>query len=55
MLAHADPAKAPMSPCDLNDVLRETVEFVRSRREFGHVELVLELDRASRSWCGAAR
>jgi signal transduction histidine kinase len=46
VLAHADPAKAPLSPCDLNDVLRETVEFVRSRREFEHVEVVLELDRA---------
>jgi signal transduction histidine kinase len=43
VLAHADPAKAPMSPCDLNDVLRETAEFVRSRREFSHVELVLDL------------
>ena len=43
VLAHADPAKAPMSPCDLNAVLRETVEFVRTRHEFGHVELLLEL------------
>ena len=43
VLAHADPAKAPMAPCDLNDVLRETVEFVRSRREFGHVAIGLEL------------
>jgi C4-dicarboxylate-specific signal transduction histidine kinase len=43
VLAHADPAKAPSSPCDLNAVLRETVEFVRSRHEFGHVELLLEL------------
>jgi signal transduction histidine kinase len=45
VLAHADPAKAPMSPCDLNAVLRETVEFVRTRHEFGHVELLLELTR----------
>jgi signal transduction histidine kinase len=43
VLAHADPAKAPMTPVDLNGVLRETGEFVRSRREFGHVDLVLEL------------
>ncbi len=45
VLAHADPAKAPLVPCDLNGVLRETVEFVRSRREFAHVELALELAR----------
>ena len=43
VLAHADPAKAPLVPCDLNQVLLETVEFVRSRREFAHVELALEL------------
>jgi signal transduction histidine kinase len=44
VLAHADPAKAPLTPCDLNGVLRETVDFVRSRPEFAHVELALELD-----------
>jgi signal transduction histidine kinase len=43
VLAHADPAKTPMSPCDLNEVLRESVEFVRSRREFADVSLALEL------------
>jgi two-component system NtrC family sensor kinase len=43
VLAHADPAKAPMTPVDLNRILRETGDFVRSRREFGHLEIVLEL------------
>ncbi len=46
VLAHADPAKAPKTPVDLNEVLRETAGFVRSRKEFGHVafELVLSED-----------
>jgi len=39
VLAHADPAKAPQTPVDLNVVLRETMGFVESRREFGHVRL----------------
>jgi signal transduction histidine kinase len=43
VLAHADPAKAPMTPLDVNGVLRETCDFVRSRREFAHVEIALEL------------
>jgi len=43
VLAHADPAKAEMAPCDLNRVLRDTVEFVRSRREFAHVAIALDL------------
>jgi signal transduction histidine kinase len=43
VLAHADPAKAPMAPLDLDGVLRETCDFVRSRREFAHVEIALEL------------
>lgn len=43
VLAHSDPAKAPMTPLDLNQVLRETADFIRSRREFGHVEIALEL------------
>jgi signal transduction histidine kinase len=43
VLAHADPAKAPMTPVDLNRVLRETGEFVRSRKEFAGVELAFEL------------
>jgi signal transduction histidine kinase len=43
VLAHADPAKAPKTPVDLNEVLRETEHFVESRREFGHLRFVLEL------------
>ena len=42
-LASADPAKAPRTPLDLNGVLRETEEFVQSRREFGHIRFVLDL------------
>jgi signal transduction histidine kinase len=43
VLAHADPAKAPMTPVDLGAVLRETCDFVRSRQELAHVEIALEL------------
>ena len=43
VLAHADPAKAPRTPVDLNQVLRETEEFVKSRKEFRHVSFVLDL------------
>jgi signal transduction histidine kinase len=46
VLAHADPAKAPRTPVDLNQVLRETEQFVRSRKEFAHVAFVLDLARA---------
>jgi len=37
VLAHADPAKAPRVALDLNQVLREATEFVRSRPEFAAV------------------
>jgi len=43
VLAHADPAKAPRTPVDLNQVLRETLGFVRSRKEFRHVDFDLQL------------
>jgi signal transduction histidine kinase len=43
VLAHADPAKAPKTPVDLNEVLRDTERFVRSRREFSHVRFLLDL------------
>jgi signal transduction histidine kinase len=43
VLAHADPAKALKTPVDLNDVLRDTERFVRSRREFSHVRFLLDL------------
>jgi signal transduction histidine kinase len=37
VLAHADPAKAPRTALDLNQVLAEAMEFVRSRPEFAAV------------------
>ncbi|HVO11117.1 MAG TPA: ATP-binding protein [Vicinamibacteria bacterium] len=43
VLAHADPAKAPRTPVDLNQLLRETLGFVRSRKEFRHVAFDLQL------------
>jgi signal transduction histidine kinase len=43
VLAHADPAEAPKTPVDLNGVLRETEQFVESRREFRHVRFDLDL------------
>ena len=43
VLAHADPAKAPRTPVDLNQVLRETERFVQSRKEFRHVDFALDL------------
>lgn len=43
VLAHSDPAKAPRTPVDLNQVLRETEQFVQSRKEFRHVRFVLDL------------
>jgi signal transduction histidine kinase len=43
VLAHADPAKAPRTPLDLNQVLRETEQFVQSRKEFRHVSFALDL------------
>ena len=55
VLAHADPAKAEMTPVDVNRVLRETGDFVRSRREFAHARDRLRARATTRSWCGAAR
>jgi signal transduction histidine kinase len=43
VLAHADPAKAPRMPVDLNGVLREAADFVRSRKEFAHVSFASSL------------
>ncbi len=37
VLAHADPAKAPRTAVDLNRVIAESTEFVRSRPEFAGV------------------
>jgi signal transduction histidine kinase len=43
VLAHADPATAPKTPVDLNQILAETVDFVRSRPEFGAILFEQEL------------
>jgi signal transduction histidine kinase len=43
VLAHADPARAPMAPVDLGAVLRQTVEFVGSRQEFRGIRFLLEI------------
>jgi signal transduction histidine kinase len=43
VLAHADPARAELVPVDVNQVLRETGEFVRSRQEFAGTSVTLEL------------
>jgi signal transduction histidine kinase len=43
VLAHADPTGAPKGPLDLNRVLTETTEFVRSRPEFSGVRFELAL------------
>ncbi len=43
VLAHADPATAPQVPVDLNQVLKQSGEFVRSRPEFGQIRFGLEL------------
>ncbi len=37
VLAHADPAKAPRTSVDINRILAESAEFVRSRPEFAAV------------------
>jgi signal transduction histidine kinase len=46
VLGQSDSAKAPWVTVDLNQVLRETEEFLESRREFGGVSFGLELERA---------
>jgi len=43
VLAHADPARAPMEPVDLGAVLRQTAEFVGSRPEFRGIRFLLEI------------
>jgi signal transduction histidine kinase len=43
VLAHADPAKAPLLPLDLVQVLRESAQFMASRKEFGEVRFAVEL------------
>jgi signal transduction histidine kinase len=47
VLAHADPGETPKAPLDLNRVLAETTEFVRSRPEFARVRFELALAESS--------
>jgi signal transduction histidine kinase len=46
VLGQSDPAKAPWVTVDLNQILRETEEFLESRKEFAGVHFGLDLDRA---------
>jgi signal transduction histidine kinase len=43
VLAHADPATAPLTPLDLVQVLRESGHFMASRKEFGGVRFAFDL------------
>ena len=45
VLGQSDPAKAPWVTVDLNQVLRESEEFLESRQEFAGVSFGLELHR----------
>jgi signal transduction histidine kinase len=53
VLAHADPSEAPKGPLDLNRVLAETTEFVRSRPEFARVRFELALAESSLTVVGS--
>jgi signal transduction histidine kinase len=46
VLAHADPGLTPLTPVDLREVLRESGQFMASRKEFGGVRFALELAEA---------
>ena len=43
VLAHADPSAAPKTPIDLEPVLRQSVDFVRSRPEFRGIGFTLDV------------
>jgi signal transduction histidine kinase len=43
VLLHADPAHTALGPVDLGDVLRDSFEFMRSRRDFDAVAFRLDL------------
>jgi len=43
VLAHSDPARAPMAPVDLGATARQAAEFVRSRPEFAQVRFQFDL------------
>jgi len=43
VLAHSDPARAPLAPVDLGATARQAAEFVRSRPEFARVRFEFNL------------
>ena len=43
VLAHSDPARAPLAPVDLGATARQAAEFVRSRPEFARVRFEFDL------------
>jgi signal transduction histidine kinase len=43
VLAHSDPARAPLAPVDLGATARQAAEFVRSRPEFAQVRFEFDL------------
>jgi len=43
VLAHADPARAPLAPVDLAAAARQAAEFVRARPEFARVRFQFDL------------
>jgi signal transduction histidine kinase len=43
VLAHAEPGSVQRTPVDVNGVVREAVDFLRSRREFGGVRFAIEI------------
>jgi signal transduction histidine kinase len=43
VLAHSDPARAPLAPVDLAATARQAAEFVRSRPEFARVRFQFDL------------
>jgi len=54
VLTFADPGKSPREGVDLHEVLRRTVEFVRSNPQYRHLELHLESPNGSLSLPGNA-
>ena len=43
VLTQSEPGQAAREPIDVNRVLADTVEFIRSRREFGRIRFGLDL------------
>jgi signal transduction histidine kinase len=43
VLNQAEPGRSPYAPLDVNRILADTVEFIRSRREFARIRFGLDL------------